>query len=141
MMPRMSETSLCDKKIIHYYIWKMQKEKEPYNIGGLSPKLLSCVLVSLMVISSAIGYVLGMANFDDSPNCNVEVEVKTDSALMEVIRGQVKVEMEMLKVINENMVQKTPIVNNIIKPRPSNCKPGIVNSFNHNNIRTDSLSR
>lgn len=117
------------------------KGKEPYNIGGINPKLFSCILVLLMVISSAIGYVLGIANFDDSQNCNVEVEVKTDSALMEVIRGQVKVEMEMLKVINENMVQKTPIVNNIIKPRPSNCKPAIVNSFNHNNIRTDSLSR
>lgn len=117
------------------------KKEKPFDIGGLNPILFTGIMVMLVVLSSAIGYVFGIANIDDLESCKVEVEVKTDSALMEVIRGQVKVEIEMLRVINENANQTAPIVNNIIKTRPSNYKPCIVNSFNHKIVKSDSLSK
>lgn len=117
------------------------KREKPYNIGGINPVLLSCIMVMLVALSSAVGYVYGIANFGNIKTCNVDVELKSDSALIDVIRGQLMVEMEMLKVINEKTTQKAPTVNNIIKPRPSFNKPDIANSFNNNIIRIDSLSK
>lgn len=115
--------------------------EKPFNIGGLHPILFSSIMIILIAISSVTGYVLGLANLSDSPTCNVEVELKTDSVLMEIMRGQVKVEMEMLKVINEKTTQVAPIVKNIIRTEPTNCKPNISNSFNHNIVKFDSLSK
>lgn len=117
------------------------KKENPFNIGGMNPVLFSIIFIIMIVLFSILGYVVGLSNIDDTRKIQVDVEVKTDSGLMEVIRGQVKIEMEMLKVINEKTNQKTPIVYNIIKQKPDNSASKVVNSFNHNIVRVDSISK
>lgn len=122
-------------------IMKNDKKETPYNIGGMNPVLFSVIFILLIVLFSISGYVVGLSNIDDTQNLKMDVEVKTDSALMEVIRGQLKIEMEMLKVINEKTNQRTPIIYNIIKQKPDNCASKVVNSFNHNIVGADSISK
>lgn len=116
-----------------------EKIEKPYHIGGIHPIVFSCLTIILIGLSSVMGYVLGLSNNNNPPETKVEVMLKTDSALMEVIRSQVKIEMEMLKVINNN-TNKAPTVNNIIRPKLVDCIPQIVNSFNKSEICKDSLS-
>lgn len=94
-------------------------------------------MMGLLILFSLTGYLLGVRNGIEPPEQTVNVEIKSDSALMEIIRSQTKVELEMLHIISDKQNTTPSIKNDIIMPKKC-CQPQIVNSFNNNIVR-DSL--
>lgn len=116
---------------------KEQKKQRSSKFLGMSPCCSCLVMMGILVLCSLIGYLLGVRNGIEPPEQTVNLVIKSDSTLMEIIRNQTKVEMEMLRIIGEKQNTTPTIKNNIIMPKRC-CQPQIVNSFN-NNIVKDSL--
>lgn len=116
---------------------KQNKNQSLYGFMGMN-KCLSCIIMLVLLVScSILGYIIGLVNINEPPVQTVTVEVKNDSTLLEVIRSQTKIEMEMLRIIGEKQNTSPTIKNNIVLPN-KNCLPQIENSFNNNTIM-DSL--
>lgn len=121
-------------------IYKMEKQNKNQSLYGFMGmnKCLSCIIMLVLLVScSILGYIIGLVNINEPPVQTVTVEVKNDSTLLEVIRSQTKIEMEMLRIIGEKQNTSPTIKNNIVLPN-KNCLPQIENSFNNNTIM-DSL--
>lgn len=115
----------------------MDKKWESFKCLGMSPRLFVCLVIVIIIICSVLGYLLGLNHISDADGQEVKVNIKTDSAMMEMIRSRTKVEMEMLRIIGER--PNAPTVNNFI--RQPQCQPQIQNSFNNNHIRLDSVGK
>lgn len=86
------------------------------------------MIMSLLAVS-LLGYLFGISNVAPPGDHKIDVTIETDSVMLEVIRSQTKIELEMLRIIGEQQTI-SPTIKNII-PLPKNCcQPQIVNSFN-----------